>query len=73
MSPEERRAIINGLSAFKYEEIKGDEQKCAICIDVLKTGIMVKALQCSHKFHSKCINDWLKQKLICPLCKAEVV
>ena len=46
---------------------------CAICIDVLKSGQMVKALNCSHKFHSKCINDWLKVKLKCPLCKSSVI
>jgi hypothetical protein len=33
---------------------------------------MVKALACSHKFHEKCINNWLKQKLLCPLCKEKI-
>lgn len=45
---------------------------CAICLDDLKTGQMVKALACSHKFHGKCINNWLKQKLLCPLCKEKI-
>ena len=38
----------------------------------MKTGQMVKALQCSHKFHEKCINNWLRQKLLCPLCKEKI-
>lgn len=42
---------------------------CSICLDILKTGIMVKALSCSHIFHSSCINSWLKEKLECPNCK----
>ena len=80
LSPEEIRDIINSLPAFRYEEPSaggstkdGDQSNCAICIDALKTGQMVKALQCSHKFHSKCINDWLKVQLKCPLCKQLVM
>ena len=47
-------------------------ESCAICLDDMKTGQMVKALRCSHKFHEKCINNWLRQKLLCPLCKEKV-
>lgn len=87
-SPEEVRQIINSINSFKYEEAKapagGSDKKpsdtqsergresCAICLDDMKTGQMVKALRCSHKFHEKCINNWLKQKLLCPLCKEKV-
>ena len=49
-----------------------NKESCAICLDDLKTGNMVKALTCSHKFHEKCINNWLKQKLLCPLCKEKI-
>lgn len=49
-----------------------NKESCAICLDDLKTGQMVKALACSHKFHEKCINNWLKQKLLCPLCKEKI-
>lgn len=26
-------------------------------------------LECSHKFHKKCINEWKKKNNICPLCR----
>jgi Ring finger domain len=64
--------IINSYTAFRYECPKGETNNCAICMDVLKTGDMVKSLQCSHNFHSRCINNWLLVKLKCPLCKKEV-
>ena len=70
-SAEQIRDIINSHAAFKYEE-PTEPQNCAICIDKLKGGQMVKSLACTHKFHSKCINDWLKVKLKCPLCKNPV-
>jgi hypothetical protein len=83
LSPEEIRDIINSYAAFRYEEPssggcstdrkEAEQSNCAICIDPLKTGQMIKALNCTHKFHSKCINDWLKVKLKCPLCKQSVI
>lgn len=34
----------------------------------------VAELKCDqrHYFHSKCLADWLKRKLECPLCKKPV-
>ena len=46
-----------GNGASRHED---NRESCAICLDDLKTGQMVKALACSHKFHEKCINNWLK-------------
>ena len=60
-SPEEIKNIINAIPSFKYEETKkssdqpekeGDKDTCAICLDALQSGQMVKALSCTHKFHS---------------------
>ena len=68
-SPEEIKNIINSIPSFKYEEKKkssnskdetNQKDSCAICLDDLQSGQMVKALSCSHKFHSSCINFWLK-------------
>jgi hypothetical protein len=41
---------------------------CAVCTELLGRDLSV--LSCGHVFHSPCINDWLKQKPNCPLCKA---
>jgi hypothetical protein len=80
-SPDEIKNIINAIPSFKFEEKKksssqkddaNSKESCAICLDDLQTGQMVKALACSHKFHSSCINFWLKQKLKCPLCKERI-
>jgi len=30
-----------------------------------------KILMCFHIFHSNCIDDWLKEKSTCPLCKMD--
>jgi len=34
----------------------------------------VAELKCDkrHYFHTKCVEEWLRKKLECPLCKKEV-
>ena len=71
VSDQERKNVINGIHSFKFEERK-EPDNCMVCHDILKQGKMVKRLDCSHIFHSTCINKWLKQKLCCPLCKVRV-
>ena len=42
--------------------------KCFICLgNANKTCI---ELSCSHCFHSKCIEKWLKESESCPLCRS---
>lgn len=64
--------IINSIHSSKFEERKDEVEKCSVCQDTLVHGQMVKRMDCKHTFHSKCINHWLKQKLICPLCKSKI-
>ncbi|PNX98897.1 zinc finger family protein [Trifolium pratense] len=49
-------------------EDKGDI-KCCICQDEYVVGDEVGRLQCSHKYHVDCIQDWLRLKNWCPICK----
>ncbi|KAI9251522.1 hypothetical protein BDA99DRAFT_608180 [Phascolomyces articulosus] len=45
-----------------------DEDMCAICLEKLQHGDMVRQLPCSHEFH--CEYPWLTSKAAeCPLCK----
>lgn len=45
---------------------------CGICMDDLAAGDLVYDISCSHKFHMKCLGDWLKQKNECPNCRQAV-
>ena len=42
--------------------------ECSICLDLIDDNI-TKILICNHKFHKSCIDTWLKQKNMCPLCR----
>lgn len=72
ISPNDRVNIINSIDSYAYHKKKKDEEMCAVCISKLENKEQVKSLGCKHVFHSKCINSWLKHKLVCPCCKAKV-
>ena len=45
---------------------------CAICLCDWCKGDAVATLPCQHRFHRRCIVQWLRQKDACPLCNAQV-
>lgn len=43
---------------------------CSICI--LENTIESRSLNCDHKFHHNCINQWLTKNNTCPNCKQQI-
>ncbi|XP_072539757.1 E3 ubiquitin-protein ligase ZSWIM2 isoform X1 [Salminus brasiliensis] len=41
--------------------------QCRFCLQSFHLGQHVKTLPCRHKFHSGCIEMWLRQSVCCPL------
>ena len=54
------------LDDFKPQEIKDSEKK-----ELLEKED-ISLLECGHKYHKKCISDWIKKDQKCPLCKAKI-
>lgn len=46
-----------------------DEQTCHICLSELKKKVL---LNCGHLFCDDCINEWLKKKYTCPICRTNI-
>ncbi|KAL7593973.1 E3 ubiquitin-protein ligase At4g11680 [Lactuca sativa] len=46
--------------------------ECCICLAKYKENEEMRQLGCSHKFHMKCVDQWLKIVSCCPLCKKEL-
>nr|CCA21039.1 RING Finger Ubiquitin ligase putative [Albugo laibachii Nc14] len=42
---------------------------CAICCYKFEAGEEVRILSCFHYYHRGCIDQWLYQNRICPVCK----
>ncbi len=71
---------IDSLPIFEFkssssnnENDAGDSVTCSICFEDYVKKDMIMALACSHKFHSKCIKQWLQQNRRCPLCQKDGV
>ena len=55
-------------------ENQDNMKSCAICLMDYEETDEIAELRCDqrHYFHSACLQDWLKKKLECPLCKRPV-
>ncbi|XP_024996364.1 E3 ubiquitin-protein ligase MBR2-like isoform X2 [Cynara cardunculus var. scolymus] len=47
-----------------------DDSKCSICQEEFVRGDEIGRVGCGHGYHTPCINQWLRLKNWCPICKA---
>ena len=61
------------LETFKKVKLDSTiEESCMVCMCKMEKGNEMTELPCSHKFHSECIESWLKDyNYICPICRKE--
>jgi hypothetical protein len=58
--------VINSLPSEREKLIK-----CSICLEE-NTEDYVKTMPCFHKFHTTCLENWLKIKNECPECRHKI-
>ncbi len=46
---------------------------CKVCSNTYEQGDPIKILPCSHYCHTACLETWIKQHNICPVCSKEVL
>jgi hypothetical protein len=51
-------------------EIKNKLINCPICLEDIDGD--VEFLPCIHKFHKTCIDSWIKETPVCPICKVPI-
>jgi len=51
------------------ERLINQDPECCICLAKYKDKEEVRQLPCSHLFHLKCVDQWLRIISCCPLCK----
>lgn len=44
------------------------ENECSICMEKIEYN-KIEKLSCNHLFHNKCILEWYKTNLSCPICR----
>lgn len=67
---------IDSLSIVKYDAEKNknlseDMKSCPICLEEFEDGVEVRFLWCLHRFHRKCVDQWLESHTNCPICKKD--
>ncbi|KAK9079868.1 hypothetical protein SSX86_001541 [Deinandra increscens subsp. villosa] len=68
-----RISIYKPLHIIKSRMIgnrRVDDTKCSICQEEFVSGDEIGSVGCGHGYHAECINQWLRLKNWCPICKA---
>lgn len=62
---------INQIPSFKFDTEKhhSDQTTCVVCMCDFEDQQMLRDLPCSHMFHAKCVDKWLKTNRTCPICR----
>lgn len=57
---------------YTYRSSDGSkEEMCSVCLSELADGEVVWLLAvCKHCFHAACVEQWLRERATCPLCRA---
>lgn len=73
MNGEQPSNNVSVIPEYKAEE---KLNTCAICLETIRKRQKFRALPCSdivnHRFHTRCIDSWLKNNNSCPECRANV-
>ncbi|KAG6618348.1 E3 ubiquitin-protein ligase [Phytophthora cinnamomi] len=46
-----------------------ENASCAICLGAFELDGRARMMPCFHRFHPECIDPWLQEKALCPICK----
>uniref|UniRef100_A0A1L8DTA8 Putative ring finger protein n=1 Tax=Nyssomyia neivai TaxID=330878 RepID=A0A1L8DTA8_9DIPT len=65
------RPEIDQLPSYKFnaETHTGDQTSCVVCMCDFEARQMLRVLPCSHEFHAKCVDKWLRSNRTCPICR----
>ena len=68
----EAQRWIDALPTETWDAEPNDEDKCAVFYMGFERGQEVRTLRCPHKFHTECVDAWLRTKPTCPMCKVSI-
>lgn len=71
-STEHVASADRGQSSDSNHTSPDEEEKCAICLGGYEEDEEVRVLPCQHVYHVECVDQWLKVKHLCPVCKKSI-
>jgi hypothetical protein len=63
------RVSIEAMPRVAVTKEEVVEKDCAICLDGYDVGGEAREMPCKHRFHSGCIERWLRLHGSCPVCR----
>ena len=63
----------SSISDISLEQDSKESLGCIICWSAYKKGDEVcwSKYSCNHVFHSKCLEQWIARKTLCPVCRGD--
>lgn len=52
------------------EDVEVEDENCAICQEEMTEGTRLR--NCSHNFHTGCIQQWFSHSCYCPVCRNDI-
>ena len=68
LSPKAIRALPT-MQHDDAEPEQGQQESCVICLSEFESGDALRLLPCGHRFHRKCVDNWLPKSKACPICR----
>ncbi|XP_022097685.1 RING finger protein 44-like isoform X2 [Acanthaster planci] len=69
------KAYIDQLPSYLYKPDThrsiNDQTCCVVCMCDFEARQLLRVLPCSHEFHARCVDKWLKTNRTCPICRAD--
>ena len=63
--------LMSISSSESITSMESQDNVCCICLDEIKKSNLLMMSECHHKFHIKCVKEWLCQRPTCPLCNSD--
>lgn len=57
---------VNGEAYHEQQE----KEECVICLDEVETEW--RELECHHRYHKQCIEEWIAVRAKCPMCMKSI-
>ena len=58
--------VIYNIMEINVEAYHKQQEECVICLDDVE--IEWRELECHHRYHKQCIENWIVVRATCPLC-----
>ncbi|KAF8104619.1 hypothetical protein N665_0171s0120 [Sinapis alba] len=66
------KSSVESMPRVVIGEDKETGGGCPICLEEWSEGDVAAEMPCKHKFHSKCVEEWLGRRATCPLCRYDM-